>query len=399
MKSLSKIFEWRKFSLPLVGIIFHLLKLLPFRNKKIWVFGCWMGSKYDDNAKFLFEYVNKNHPGVRCVWLSRNPAVVKQVRALGYEVYLSTSFRGIAVALRCGVAIMTNGLEDFGRIPLVGGAKVVSLWHGVGGFKKIYNENYHGKKLIMKKTVDLFFNWVYRDLSLATSEYTAERTMEQFGVRRDSIVITGQPRNDLFFSNVQKRDLLSDVDVDAFSKVVLYMPTYRVSPNTRRDTVKDILDELAASKKFKDFLETHNILFLVKLHPLTSFKMDSSNPNFRVLGDKNVKSVQHLLMAADCLVTDYSSCGVDYALLKRPIVFFVPDEEDYLSYSSLNDAYGRVVKDRAKSVDELIGLIESGNMTSTNLLNDLFEDPSITGTCYSENMYRAICDRYKVEVE
>ena len=101
MKSLSKIFEWRKFSLPLVGIIFHLLKLLPFRNKKIWVFGCWMGSKYDDNAKFLFEYVNKNHPGVRCVWLSRNPAVVKQVRALGYEVYLSTSFRGIAVALRC----------------------------------------------------------------------------------------------------------------------------------------------------------------------------------------------------------------------------------------------------------------------------------------------------------
>ena len=104
-------------------------------------------------------------------------------------------------------------------------------------------------------------------------------------------------------------------------------------------------------------------------------------------------------MAADCLVTDYSSCSVDYALLKRPVVFFVPDEEDYLSYSSLNDAYGRVVKDRAKSVDELIGLIESGNMTPTNLLNDLFEDPSITGTCYSENMYRAICDRYKVEVE
>jgi CDP-glycerol glycerophosphotransferase (TagB/SpsB family) len=221
--------------------------------------------------------------------------------------------------------------------------------------------------------------------------------MEQFGVKRDSIVITGQPRNDLFFSDMQKQDLLSDVDVAAFSKVVLYMPTYRVSPNIRRDTVKDILDELVASQKFNDFLVAHNILFLVKLHPLSSFKIDSSNPHFRVLSDKNVKSVQHLLMAADCLVTDYSSCCVDYALLNRPIVFFVPDEEDYLSYSSLNDAYGRGVKERAKTVDDLIAFLETGNMTATNLLNDLFEDKSISGTCYSENIFRAICHKCYIE--
>ena len=391
MKILSKLLEWRKFSLPVMGILFRVLKLVPFRDRNLWVFGCWMGGKYDDNAKFLFEHVNKNHRNIRCVWLTRNKNVVDQVRQLGYEAYLSSSLKGVKVSLRCGVAIMTNGLDDFGAVPLMGGAKIVALWHGVGGFKKIYNENYSGLKLKVKRTVDAVFNWAGRDISLGTSEYTAERVMEQFDVKRNSIVITGQPRNDLFHENIDREKLVSGINFASFAKVVLYMPTYRVSPNTHKDIVKDILQELSSSEKFMDYLKRENILFLVKLHPLTQFAMESDNRHFQVLGDKQVRSVQHLLMAADCLVTDYSSCSVDYALLKRTVVFYVPDEEDYLSYSSLNDAYGRVVKERAKTVDELIALIESGNMTQTNLLNDLFEDKSIAGTCYSENMYCALC--------
>ena len=241
MKMLSKLLEWRKISLPMMGILFRVLKLVPFRSKNLWAFGCWMGKKYDDNAKFLFEYVNKNHSNVRCVWLTRNKNVVAQVRQLGYEAYLSSSLKGVMVSLRCGAAIMTNGLDDFGAVPLVGGAKIVALWHGVGGFKKIYNENYSGLKLKIKRAVDAIFNWVGRDISLGTSEYTAERVMEQFDVKRGSIVITGQPRNDLFREKMERSSLVSNVNFDSYSKVVLYMPTYRVSPNTHKDVVKDIL--------------------------------------------------------------------------------------------------------------------------------------------------------------
>ncbi|MBR5412790.1 MAG: CDP-glycerol glycerophosphotransferase family protein [Fibrobacter sp.] len=395
---LPKYFEWRKISLPVMGVFFRILKLIPFRDKTLWVFGCWMGKKYDDNAKFLFEYVSKNHPNIRCVWLTREESVACKVRELGYEAYLSSSFKGVMTSLRCGVAIMTNGLDDFGVIPLVGGAKIVALWHGVGGFKKIYNENYSGLKLKIKRVVDSIFNWVGRDVSLGTSEYTAERVMEQFDVKRDSIVITGQPRNDLFREKIERASLVSGIDFDSCSKVVLYMPTYRVSPNTHRDVVKDILKDLSSSEKFQDYLKSENILFLVKLHPLTQFAMESDNRHFQVLGDKQVKSVQHLLMAADTLVTDYSSCSVDYALLNRPIVFYVPDEADYLSYSSLNDAYERVVTDKVNDVDGLVAKIAAEDTTSTKQLNELFEDVSIVGTCYSENMYRAICNRCNLEV-
>ena len=39
--------------------------------------------------------------------------------------------------------------------------------------------------------------------------------------------------------------------------------------------------------------------------------------------------MQELLCAADCLITDYSSCIWDYALMGRPCFLFVPDLEEY----------------------------------------------------------------------
>ena len=40
-------------------------------------------------------------------------------------------------------------------------------------------------------------------------------------------------------------------------------------------------------------------------------------------------SVEELCLAADVLVTDYSSIMFDYAVLDRPIVIHAPDWEDY----------------------------------------------------------------------
>ncbi len=39
--------------------------------------------------------------------------------------------------------------------------------------------------------------------------------------------------------------------------------------------------------------------------------------------------MEDLLAAADVLVTDYSSVMFDYAVLERPMIFFVPDLEKY----------------------------------------------------------------------
>ena len=135
-------FSFRKLFWPINAITYNLCRLIPFRSRRIWVFGCLSGNGYSDNAKYLFEYVNEVHSSdIKAVWLSNTREVVEDLRRNQYTSYLTYSFKGMWYALRCGVAVYTHGLSDFGYMPLVGGAKVVSLWHGVG-FKKIYNASY-----------------------------------------------------------------------------------------------------------------------------------------------------------------------------------------------------------------------------------------------------------------
>ena len=46
--------------------------------------------KYDDNSRYLFEYVNKYHSDIiNAIWLTDELEVVEQVRSLGYQAYLT----------------------------------------------------------------------------------------------------------------------------------------------------------------------------------------------------------------------------------------------------------------------------------------------------------------------
>ena len=78
---------------PINVLSFNLCRLIPSRNKKIWLFGGWEGHKYDDNSRFLFEYVN-GKKGVQAIWLSNDEDVVEKVRETGRKAFLSSSING-----------------------------------------------------------------------------------------------------------------------------------------------------------------------------------------------------------------------------------------------------------------------------------------------------------------
>jgi CDP-glycerol glycerophosphotransferase len=69
-----------------------------------------------------------------------------------------------------------------------------------------------------------------------------------------------------------------------------------------------------------------------------------------------------LLLAADVLVTDYSSAVFDFAVTGRPIVFFTPDLDDYrdeirgFSIDFEADAPGPLLRTTEEVVEALQGL-------------------------------------------
>jgi len=379
----------KKYLLPLNIITFNLCRLWPFRKKTLWVFGAREGHQFEDNSKYMFLHVLKNHPNIHAVWLTNEPKVVDDMRKQGYEAYRNGTLKGKWMQLRAGASFYTNGLMDFGFIPLVAGSKIVALWHGMG-FKLIYNGKLHGTPLKLKRMLDHFFSWTYRNITIATSKFTVEWLNDCFTLKNSGFRITGQPRNDILFK-IDRKAILNSIGIDDRKKVIIYMPTYR-SNNLGKDAMSKIVKDLYYSDKLSNELEKENAVLITKLHPLTPHINLPNRKNFVILDYANVSSNQELMGACDELITDYSSCFIDFALLDRPIFFYVPDEDSFIKKSEDVDKVFFSLCDLNKSTtpEELALLLSKSDNKVAEATNKIFEDGSLKGTNYSENVYKTI---------
>lgn len=381
----------KKWAYPINFLTFNLSRLSPFRNKRLWVFGAWEGMKYDDNSKYLFEYIlSKYNQEIQAVWLSDNEAVVSKLNSEGLEAYLNKSLKGKLMQLRAGVAYYTNALTDFGTFPLIGGAVIATSWHGMS-FKKIYNSKYHGFSLFLKKTLDCVFSWTYRDLSFVTSEQGKRWFEESFTLNHNKIFITGQPRNDALKRNTREK-IFSALGIGLDKKLILYLPTYR-QQSLGKEAMYTIVKQLYDDKSLDKVLRETNSVFLVKPHPLTPPIALERRENFMIMDYLSVENNQELLAAGDMLVTDFSGGFIDFALLNRPIIFYLPDEEMFLKYSEDIDKKFFEISNlnKAKTPETLAKLISSPTLVVCESTNKMWEEESIKGSCYSENVYNVIC--------
>jgi CDP-glycerol glycerophosphotransferase len=143
------------------------------------------------------------------------------------------------------------------------------------------------------------------------------------------VLITGYPRNDDLVnaeaSSIRSR-LLAQLGIEPDRIVVLYAPTWRDSLATTTWTAKlyDGLDLEALSEQLGDryavLLRGHNYNLGARLPAIRGKVWDVTA----------YPQVNHLLLAADVAVLDYSSIRFDWLITGKPAVFFVPDLEDYL---------------------------------------------------------------------
>lgn len=380
----------KKLAWPINALLFNMMRLFPFRSKHLWLFGANGGKLYEGNSRYLFEYINQHHTNIRAVWMSKKNDVVEQVRNLGYEAHCCGSIEGKSLQKMAGVCFYTHSLNDFGRFPLLGGSTIVALWHGVG-FKKVYNATYSGKLLWLKKIVDRVYTRTQRSMTIVTSEYTRYQFALEFNLSKKDIYICGQPRNDVLKIGASRTKILQSIGVNPDKTVIFYMPTYR-KRLLGKNAMSKIVEELYASQELNNTLDTINGVLVVKPHPMTEVIDLPNRENFRIINYKDVVSNQHLLCVCDMLVSDYSSVCVDFALLQRPIVFYLPDQEAFLTNSEpvFEEFFEIAALNQCKTPSELAQKLMAPSMKAVDKINELYEAPEIRNTCYSENVYQAV---------
>ena len=157
------------------------------------------------------------------------------------------------------------------------------------------------------------------------------------------MAITGSPRNDWLHNIEKSKERLRMVLNRSFSKTILYCPTHRKAEgkNMKQESLwcYDDFKKKYLTKEFSDFLETKDMLFLVKLHPfeeaqLSEAARDGSDRIVYITGnqlDEKKIDLYEVLSGFDLLITDYSSLYIDFLLTGKPIIFMTDDLNEYES--------------------------------------------------------------------
>jgi CDP-glycerol glycerophosphotransferase (TagB/SpsB family) len=317
--------------------------LIPRHRAWIVVIGM-SGGKFIDNAKYFFvQGAPLLRPGVRVVFLTERAGVVSMLHGHGYEALHYPSRRAVWFLLRCSVAIVDSGdwLFRMRRFLLVR-AKIVQLWHGVGfkrvGADKMLNEprTWLSSTLMMKlRMINGLVNGklVRYDLVVSPSPFY-DREVFRPAFSANHYVVTGYSRNvfgrfddsitrDAAWLNVDEAvrgSLASWTAQDR--RVVLVAPTFRDS----RATLLGIDAPVAAM--LDAWCEKNSAELVFKFHPFERGVAGVKGRHLHLCGAAT--DVYPLLPQTHALVTDYSSIYMDYLLLDKPVVFFVPDLEDYV---------------------------------------------------------------------
>ncbi|OXS36272.1 CDP-glycerol glycerophosphotransferase family protein [Streptomyces sp. XY006] len=162
------------------------------------------------------------------------------------------------------------------------------------------------------------------DFSVSANSHTT-RMWERAYPSRYISLDHGYPRNDVYYSAgaAEIRAIRDRLGIAPGRRAVLYAPTHRdyEAGWTPRLDLAALADRLGEETVL---LVRGHYFYGGAASPLTNLRRTG-----RIIDVSSYDPVEELCLAADALVTDYSSIMFDYANLDRPIVVYADDWETY----------------------------------------------------------------------
>lgn len=315
------------FYLFFTGLIFVIFSFKKMENKSVFL------SSFGNNAFFVANELarSNNH---KMVFLNTSSCKIDfhQLPVRSAKVYLFET-RNIADHLLSLYHLATakyiyidNYVGILAALPFKKEVKIIQLWHAAGAIKRFgWSEPDTGKRSLKAQRR---FQRVYNQFHYIPVGcfQMAHIFSEAFHLEPNRFLYTGVPQTDFYFDKEALADSVKKVK-EAFpeiaeKKVVLYAPTFRKNRAPIPD-FRGIAEELG-----------DRFHLLLRLHPSVQLGTDLwTHP--RMTDASRYPSVNELMAAADVLITDYSSLAVEFALLRKKMIFFVYDLDSYIKEQGL----------------------------------------------------------------
>ena len=279
------------------------------------VFTSFRGS-YSDSPRVVFEALRARGDDHDWTWLTRPDQIGD------FPTDVSTAEFGTAAAraaLEAADVVVSNDHIgfDWDKRP---GTVYLQTWHGTP-LKRIHNDVLWAPEGRLAYLDTEIARW---DALLSPNAVSTPRFRKAFGFT-GPVHETGYPRNDVLSSPDKDRlraEVRAQLGIADGVTAVLYTPTWRddqvfAEGGGPQHTLPLDLNEFAAD------LGADHVL-LLRLHQMVSDRLDfpAGGP---VLDVSSHPDIRELYLAADVLVTDYSSTMFDFAVTGKPILNFTYD--------------------------------------------------------------------------
>jgi CDP-glycerol glycerophosphotransferase len=271
---------------------------------------------YSDSPRVLFEALRERGDQHEYIWLAHPervgdfPADVPTVDFGGPEA---------RAALESADVVVSNDHIgfDWDKRP---GTVYLQTWHGTP-LKRIHNDVMWAPEGRLAYLDTEIARW---DALLSPNAASTPRFQKAFGFS-GPVHETGYPRNDVLSSPDRDRiraEVRAQLGIADGVTAVLYTPTWRddqvfADGGGPQHAFPLDLNEFAA-----DLGEDH--VLLLRLHQMVSDRLDFPEGG-PVRDVSTYPDIRYLYLAADVLVTDYSSTMFDFAVTGKPIVNFTYD--------------------------------------------------------------------------
>lgn len=380
-------------------------------RENVWLIGENLGKSNSDNGFLFFDYIVNNKEENAFFLVSEERFTDKDLSRYGEKIVKLNSLKHYILFFKSRYCIVSHGIRDAVPQYIVLRKRadvkpVIYLQHGVVQYKKIYYNSLTYNKSILRflasseqekkilcekmcpKNIEHELNFLEWKIKahehllslvskeknagsnlLALSKYVCNKNYSEnltakykefqkyVGLDPSRVPVTGLPRYDTLLSSSKNINV---------KKKILVFPTWR---EYLAGVSNEIFIDSDFYKSYKSFLESNeldsflnenNARIVLVLHTeMNKFiglfqRLETKNISI----SSNVKDLQKEILESKLLVTDYSSIAWEFSILKKRVVFYHFDFDEYLlkrgTYAETKEDWnGKVVYNSCDLVDAI----------------------------------------------
>lgn len=372
-------------------ILYRLTRFI-YRHQKIWITFDKL-YKAGDNGEYFYQYCKNNQDKVKCYYIINKDAYDYKRLKNDKNVITFKSTKSYLKVLNSQCVFATHaGASNFMAF--------------TGGKEKYFRDlmNYdlfclqHGLTI---QDIPHLQNRVRDNTKLyfcASGNEIQNLLQPKYDYKEEVLLKTGIPRYDGLKNNDKREILITPTWRSNMANTVTVIggtrPYYEDFKNTE---YFKIFNTIINDKRLIEAARKYNYRITYLLHPTLTAQIDDFDKNdyvdiFTVTADQ---SYEKLLTESSLMVTDYSGVQYDFAYMRKPIIYFHPDElpphygAGGIDYEK--EGFGPIIKTIDQLVDELINKMKNDCKNDKKYINRadnffIYDDFDSCKRIYDETM-------------